>query len=119
MPNPPEFVCRFEFTSDSTAVVVVLGGRLDSEAVEELHPQIQDLYRAGMRKFAFDLSGLDHAGSLGLRLLVGLQKQVKGQGRVVLCGSNDAVRAMFQMTKLNDILPEFPTRDEALAATAI
>ena len=41
--------------------------------------------RAGYRKFVFDLSHLEHIGSMGLRLLVGLAHQVKGDGSVVLC----------------------------------
>ena len=119
MPNPnsPAFVCRFEFTPDNNAVVIALAGKLDPVAVEELHPQVQEVFRAGLRRFVFDLSALEYAGSLGLRLLVGLQNQVKGEGRVALCGPNDSVRSVLQMTKLTEILPEYPTRDEALAAT--
>ncbi len=115
-PNPPAFECRFEFTPDHTAVVIALAGKLDPEAVEELYPQIQEVFRAGLRRFVFDLSGLAHAGSLGLRLFVGLQQQVRGEGRVVVCGPTDAVRSVFRMSKLTDVLPEYPTRDDALAA---
>jgi anti-sigma B factor antagonist len=119
MPSPSSsaFESRFEFTPDNSAVVIALVGKLDPEAVEDLYPQIQEVFRAGLRRFVFDLSGLEHAGSLGLRLLVGLQNQVKGQGRVAVCSPSDAVRSMFRMTKLTEVLPEYPTREEALAAT--
>ncbi len=113
----PAFECRFEFTPDNAAVVIALFGKLDPEAVEDLYPQVQEVFRAGLRRFVFDLSGLTYAGSLGLRLFVGLQNQVKGQGRVAMCGPNDAVRSVFRITKLNDFLPEYPTREAALAAT--
>src|SRR5436190_20236361 len=99
-PNSPAFECRFEFTPDNSAVVIYLASKMDPEAVEELHPQIQEVYRAGLRRFVFDLSGLEHAGSLGLRLMVGLQQQVKGQGRVAVCGPRGAVKSMLEMTKL-------------------
>jgi anti-anti-sigma factor len=115
-PTPPAFECRFEFTPDGTAVVVALVGKLDPAAVEELHPQVQEMYRAGLRRFVFDLRRLDHAGSLGLRLLVGLHNQVKGQGRVALCAPSDAVRSILKMSKLTDILPEYQSREAALAA---
>lgn len=117
MPNPPAFDCRFEFTPDNSAVTIALAGSLDPEAVAELHPQVQEVYRAGVRRFVFDLSGLEYAGSLGLRLLVGLASQVKPDGRVAVCAPNPAVRSMLAMTKLTDVLPEYPSRDEALAAT--
>ena len=85
MPNPSAFECQFEFTPDNSAVVIALAGQLDPEAVQELYPQVQEVFRAGVRRFVFDLSGLEYAGSLGLRLLVGLQNQVKPDGRVAVC----------------------------------
>jgi anti-anti-sigma factor len=117
MPNSPTFGCRFEFTPDNSAVVITLSGKMDPEAVQELYPQIQEVFRAGVRRFVFDLSGLEYSGSLGLRLLVGLQTQVKPDGRVAVCAPNSAVRSMLEMTKLTQILPPYPTRDEALDAT--
>ncbi len=116
MPNPPAFASQFEFTPDNSAVVIALAGKMDPEAVQELHPQIQEVYRAGVRRFVFDLSGLEYAGSLGLRLMVGLQNQVKGHGTVTLCKPNDAVRKMLEMTTLLTVLPLFASRGEALEA---
>jgi anti-anti-sigma factor len=112
------FACRFAFTPDNRAVVVALEGRLDPEAVQELHPQVQEVYRAGVRRFVFDLAKLEHAGSLGLRLLLGLQNQVKGDGRVALCNPTPAVTELLGMMKLQEVLPVYASREEALAAVA-
>jgi anti-sigma B factor antagonist len=117
MPNSPGFECQFEFTPDNSAVVIALAGKMDPEAVQELYPQIQEVFRAGLRRFVFDLSGLEYAGSLGLRLLVGLQNQVKPDSMVAVCAPNDAVLSMLEMTKLTQVLPPYPTRDAALDAT--
>jgi anti-sigma B factor antagonist len=117
MAKPPAFECQFEFTPDNSTVVIALAGKMDPEAVQELYPQIQEVFRAGVRRFVFDLSGLEYSGSLGLRLMVGLQNQVKPDGRVAVCGPNEAVRSMLEMTKLTRVLPPYPTRDEALDAT--
>jgi anti-anti-sigma factor len=118
MPNVPAFECRFEFTPDNTAVVITLFGKLDPEAVQDIYPQIQELFRAGIRRFVFDLSGLEYAGSLGLRLMVGLHQQVKPDGRVAVCAPSESVRSMLEMTKVTKVLPAYPTRDAALSATA-
>lgn len=117
MPNSPAFDCQFSFTPDNRAVVIGLSGKLDPEAVAELHPQIQEVFRAGVRRFVFDLSELEYAGSLGLRLMVGLSNQVKPDGRVAVCGTTPAIHSVLGMTKLATVLPEYPSRDEALAAT--
>jgi anti-sigma B factor antagonist len=117
MPNPPAFECRFEFTADNSAVVITLAGKMDPDAVQELFPQVQEVFRAGVRRFVFDLSGLEYSGSLGLRLILGLQNQVKPNGKVAVCGPNDAVRSMLEMSKLTQVLPPYPSRDAALDAT--
>ncbi|AMV22979.1 Anti-sigma-B factor antagonist [Gemmata sp. SH-PL17] len=117
MSTKPAFASQFEFTPDNRAVVIGLIGKLDPVAVDELHPQIQELYRAGLRRFVFDLTNLEFAGSLGLRLLVGLQNQVRGEGAVTVCNPSDSVLSMLTLTKLTQVLPNYPTRDDALAAT--
>lgn len=118
MSKPPAFACQFEFTPDNRAVAIALLGKLDPEGVEELHPQVQEVYRAGVRRFVFDLTHLEYAGSLGLRLLVGLANQVRGEGAVALCRPTDAVLGMLTMTRLTTLLPVHATREEALAAVA-
>lgn len=119
MPALPTFASHFEFNPDNTAVIITLVGRLDPEAVDELYPQIQDVYRAGVRRFVFDLSKLEHAGSLGLRLMLGLRNQVKGEGRVTVCAPSKPVQSILRMMRLNEVLREYPSRTEALEATAV
>lgn len=116
MNNPSGFTSRFEIDEQTRVVVVSLNGHLDPAAVDELHPQIQELVRAGFRQFAFDLSRLDHIGSLGLRLLVGLSNQVKHDGAVVLCSVPDTLRSVFQITKTDQVLRTYPTRHAAVDA---
>lgn len=108
------FACQFSFTPDNRAVVIALSGKLDPEAVQELHPQIQEVYRAGVRRFVFDLSRMEHAGSLGIRLFLGLQTQVKGEGQVVLCNPTTAVQTLLDMMKLREVLPVHASLEEAL-----
>jgi anti-sigma B factor antagonist len=115
----PAFSCRFEFTADDRAVIVELVGKLDPTAVEDLHPQVQEVYQAGVRRFVFDLSQMSYTGSLGIRLFLGLQNQLKGIGLLALCAPVPAVRGIFQMMKLTEILPIYPTREAALEAVHV
>jgi anti-anti-sigma factor len=110
------FTSRFEIDDATRVCVVSLAGKLDPVAVEELHPQVQELVRAGFRKYVFDLSGLDYVGSLGIRLLVGLAHQVKGDGAVALCELRDGVRSVVELTKIDQVIPAYPTRAEAVDA---
>ncbi len=110
------FACLFTFTSDNRGVVIALQGKLDPEAVQELHPQVQEVYQAGVRRFVFDLSELSYLSSMGVRLLLGLRNQVKQDGQVVLCHPSAEIMSLVDMMKLNDIFPIYPTRAEAVAA---
>jgi len=116
MSEAARFSSCFEIDDATRICVVSLAGNLDPEAVGELHPQVQELFRAGYRLFVFDMSSLDYVGSLGLRLLVGLSNQVKGEGSATLCQMKDGVRSVIEMTKLDLVLTTFPSRDAAVAA---
>ena len=116
MSDDARFSSRFEIDDATRVCVVTLAGNLDPEAVDDLHPQVQELFRAGYRRFVFDMASLDYVGSLGLRLLVGLSNQVKGEGSATLCHMRDGVRSVIEMTKLDLVLPTFPSRAAAVAA---
>ena len=110
------FTSRFEIDDDTRVCVVTLAGNLDPEAVEDLHPQVQELVRAGYTRYVFELSGLEYIGSLGLRLVVALANQVKGTGSVALCDLTDGVRSVLELTKVDRVLPMFHSRAEAVGA---
>jgi anti-sigma B factor antagonist len=119
MSRPSQFASRFEIDDETRVCVVSLTGDLGPAAVGDLHPQIQELVRAGFRYFVFDLAALDHLGSLGLRLLVGLANQLKGDGAVALCAVPEAVRGVFALAKLGGVLPAYPSRADAVSAVRI
>ncbi len=116
-PQTPVF--EFDFTLDRRVLVIALRGKLDPLAVEELQPRIDDQYQAGVRRFVFDMTRLDYAGSLALRLLVGLHNKVKGEGAVVLCSPPAGLRQVFEMTRVNQVLRIYPTRAEAIDAALV
>ena len=52
----------------------------------------------------------------GLRLLVGLHNQVKGDGAVVLCAVSSKVQSILDLTKVRNVLPQYSSRADALDA---
>ncbi|HVL13867.1 MAG TPA: STAS domain-containing protein [Gemmata sp.] len=110
------FGSRFEIDDATRVCVVSLCGNLDSAAVDDLHPQVQELVRAGYRRFVFDLAGLEYIGSLGLRLFMALANQLKGNGILAICELEPKVRSVIEATKVDTILKPHATREEAVAA---
>lgn len=114
--SAPKFTCCFDLDHDARICVVALKGSLDPVAVDDLHPQVQELYRSGYRKFAFDLADLEYIGSLGIRLVVGLSNQLKGEGTVALCNLTSNVRSVVELTRLDTVLKIYPNRADAVGA---
>ena len=116
MSGNSDFTSQFECDERTHVCVVTLAGNFDPFAVEGLQPRVQEKVDAGYRRYVFDLSQLHHIGSLGLRLLVGLHNQVKGDGMVVLCAVSSKVQAILDLTKVRNVLPQYSTRVDALDA---
>jgi anti-sigma B factor antagonist len=116
MSGKSDFTSRFEIDERTRICVVTLTGNFDPVAVEDLQPRVQELVNSGFRRYVFDLSQLHYIGSLGLRLLVGLHNQVKGDGAVVLCAVSSKVQAILDLTKVRNVLQQYPARADALDA---
>lgn len=111
-------VCAFALETDpgSQVTVVTVSGKLDPVAAEDLAPALDEAYRAGARRFVFDLNDTVYVGSLGLRVLVGMHNRVRGVGGVALCAVRPSVLHVFELTKLTTVLRHYPTRHEAVDA---
>ena len=116
MSGNSDFTSRFEIDQDTRTCVVILTGSFHPVAVEALQPRVQEMVDAGYRRYVFDLSQLNHIGSLGLRLLVGLHNQVKGDGAVVLCAVSSNVQAILDLTKVRNVLPQYISMADAIDA---
>jgi anti-sigma B factor antagonist len=116
MSGKSDFTSQLETDEHNRLCVVTLTGNFDPVAVEELQPQIQELVNSGFRRYVFDLSQLQHIGSLGLRLLVGLHNQMKGNGAVVLCSVSSRVQAILDLTKVRNVLQQYSSRADAVDA---
>lgn len=119
MSSHPSHTSRFEIDDDRRIVIVSLTGDLDPCAVEDLHPQIQELVRAGLHRFIFDLSALNHLGSIALRLFIALARQVKGTGGVVLCNPSERITSLLELTKVDRVLWTAASRGLAIVALGI
>lgn len=67
------------------------------------------------KKILLDLTQTRFIDSSGLGILLALHRELDmREGRMVLCSMNSAVKTLFEMVKLSDIVPCFPNQKEAL-----
>ncbi|HET6574739.1 MAG TPA: STAS domain-containing protein [Fimbriiglobus sp.] len=116
MSDPLTFSCQFTVVQPGDVVVADLSGELIHEAAEPFDDQVAVYFRAGHRRFVFDMSRLTYIGSMGLRSLTALASRVKADGAVCLCDLTAPVQSVLDVSKLAPLLPIYTTRAEAVAA---
>src|SRR5882757_4024023 len=98
-------------------VIVDLSGRITiGEGTLTMRDALQELIRAGNRKFLVNLAGVDYIDSSGLGELVTLFTTVRKEedGQVKLLNLTRRIRDLLQITKLLTVFEAFESETEAL-----
>lgn len=108
---------------DGNTVILAPQQRLDhlyaDNFQQSLIPYLRQCHTHGL-SIMLDFSGVPHISSVGLRVLMLAQKQVKAQGGVlVLAALQPAVREIFEISHFHGTLRLFYSRVNALAALSI
>ena len=92
-----------EIRQEGDALAVRVQGHLDITSSPELDQDLTPRLE-GIRSLTIDLSQVDYVSSMGLRLLLALQKRMSKQGSMVVVGTQDAVMELFEETGFSEIL---------------
>jgi len=93
--------------------VVQPSGILDSIKGNQLRREINNIVENGAKAVLIDLSDITFMDSSGLSALVSSLKTVRtAGGKLSLCGINDQVRMVFELTRMDRVFEIFPNRDE-------
>ena len=109
---------RFTLKKDKSGVVIVgVEGQLIVGNRQELKQKVLDALESGGRKFVVDFTKTGYIDSSGLGVLVSLSKKIREQGGDLrLCGLNEDLQTLFELTKLDTLFAIAKTSEEALAA---
>src|SRR5574344_192155 len=101
--------------SDGAVEVISIEGRLDTLKSADAERWIFEKF--GEKKaYVFDLAKLDYISSSGLRLFLKLARDGRGRNiPLVLCGLNDAVSEVFEISGFSTLLKIAPDRKTAEA----
>lgn len=99
-------------------LTIAVGGRLDGYAAEEVKRGIAGALRDDDRSVVVDLAGLAYLSSAGIRVFLGLQKELKGRGGgLAICNVGEYPLQVLAMAGFDRVFTLFPSRDAALAAS--
>lgn len=97
-------------------LIVAIAGSLDSITSPQAQQALDALVAQGAKKVAVECTALDYISSAGLRVLLGLAKQLAAKGGALRTfGLNQTVREVFEISGFSTIFKVFPGEADALA----
>jgi anti-sigma B factor antagonist len=96
--------------------VVAVGGVVDLATAAALEQAIDGLIAESPPALIVDLSAVDFLASVGLKILVATQEQLKPPARFAVVASGPATSRPIQLTRLDEVFGLYPTLTEAVKA---
>ena len=108
---------RLKELVDDGVDVFQLEGEIDLHYAPVLRTLLQNKVRAKCRALVMDLSAVTFIDSSGLAAIIEYFRD-SGDCDGILCltGLNDALRTIFEIVRLDKVIPIFGSRPEAIAA---
>jgi anti-sigma B factor antagonist len=95
-------------------LTVHLEGELTYENTTDIKDEIKSHILSNTKKVIIELSKLDLIDSSGVGVFISLLRKMNGEG-VSLAAPQPRIARVFEITKLDQIIPIYKTLDEALA----
>jgi anti-anti-sigma factor len=106
---------EFKFEKIEEVNVIHIGGSLTVAVAQDFFSQVVSLLERGETVFLLEMSSVDFIDSTGLGTIVRLAKRVReAKGQLRLSDPQPKILEMFELTRLDKILPIFKTQEEAL-----
>ncbi len=103
--------------SNEAVEVIVLDGRIDQEASEELEGHLQSCISGSRFNICVDMINVKHICSSALGVLVAIKRKIKDKdGDVKLVIVNDNLLKLFQTTMLDKVFEIFESQRECINA---
>jgi anti-sigma B factor antagonist len=100
---------------DNEVIILKLVGSLVASSAEGLKEQIAKLINKKYRFILLDLGKVDFIDSSGLGACIASNRELVGKGGVLACTTlNENVRKVFRMTRADQKVLVFETRQEAV-----
>ncbi len=101
--------------SNDNVDIVVLDGRVDEKASEDLETALQGLLGKKKYNICIDLINVKHICSLALGVLVAIKRKLKdNDGDIKLVLTNENLIKLFQTTMLDKVFEIFESQRECV-----
>src|SRR5689334_25417545 len=99
----------------SRSNVVALKGEIDLHISPAVTAELNGVIDRKPERLVVDLSEVSYIDSAGLAALIQAMQKVEGYGgKFMLCGLQETVRSIFEISRLDQVFQIFPDADAAL-----
>ena len=86
--------------------IITIKGRLDAATAPVADNAIKKIMEEDCRRVLFNLDDLEYLSSGGLRVILGVAKEIKrNEGKLVLCSLNQFVKEIFEVSGFESLIP--------------
>jgi anti-sigma B factor antagonist len=98
-------------------VIVKLAGRLDITQSDEVESQLAKDVLSGEGDIIIDLGSISYISSSGIRIFVGMVRELNKQGRKLkLCSITPPVKKVFDVVELLDLFDVYDDEESAVSS---
>jgi len=107
---------RTELVSEN-CILISLAGRFDATSMNTMKEVFKDLIGGAVNQVIVDMAQVSFVDSAGLSALVSALKLVRRiGGDLVIAGMQPQAKTVFSLTMLDQVIPIYANRQEALTA---
>nr|WP_321353057.1 anti-sigma factor antagonist [uncultured Methanoregula sp.] len=105
---------EYRFERTDTEAVFILDGRIDSPGSIRLDTVVKEHLVSSDRAVIFDMAGVSYISSAGIRVFVGLEKNLRQRdGHLLLCSVQPGVLKVLEITGFDRVFTLCSTRKDA------
>ena len=106
-------------TVDDRTAVVVVDGELDLWSAPELKRALCDQLASGHKSLVLDLGDVSFMDSTALGVLVGIDRRLSADERLVIAQAGSEVLRLFELSGVGSGMRIFPSRDAAIGYVSL
>ena len=105
---------------ENDILIIAIQGRLDAATAPIADETINKTVPENTNRLLFDLSALEYLSSGGLRVILGVAKEIRRrEGKVALARLNQYVKEIFEVSGFTSLIPIRDTVEEGLRDLAM
>ena len=106
---------QIQTITEGKSLIAQISGEIDHHSAEEIRKKIdRDYHMTKAIDIILDFKNVNFMDSSGVGMIMGRYKNLEPYGKVKICGLNEGIKRIFDISGLGRIITEYETLNDAL-----